>query len=126
VLWYSFPVPDGISVQIFGIKNCADTRKALRFFSERRIPVHFVDLKERPASPGELRRFAQKFGVATLVNRDSALFTKLGLRHARMGDDGWVEKLAVEPMLLRTPLVRRGNDLTVGLAEDSWRAWVQR
>ena len=53
-----------MEVQIFGIRKSTDTRKALRFFAERRIKTHFVDLQERAASPGELRRFAQKFGVA--------------------------------------------------------------
>ena len=53
-----------MEVQIFGTKKCSDTRKAQRFFSERRIKTHFVDLNERPAALGELRRFAQKFGVA--------------------------------------------------------------
>ena len=52
-----------MEVQIFGIRKSADTRKALRFFAERRIKTHFVDLQERAASPGELRRFAQRFGV---------------------------------------------------------------
>ena len=52
-----------MEVQIFGVKKSADTRKAQRFFAERRVKTHFVDLMERAASPGELRRFAQKFGV---------------------------------------------------------------
>ena len=56
-----------MEVQIFGIKKSSDTRKALRFFSERRIKTHFVDLNERAASLGELRRFAQKFGAGALI-----------------------------------------------------------
>ena len=36
-----------------------ETRAALRFFAERRIRVHFVDLLERPAARGELLRFVQ-------------------------------------------------------------------
>ena len=51
-----------MEVQVFGTKSCNETRKALRFFKERRIRTHFVDLKERPASAGELKRFGQKFG----------------------------------------------------------------
>ncbi|PYN29568.1 MAG: ArsC family transcriptional regulator, partial [Candidatus Rokuibacteriota bacterium] len=43
-----------LNVQIFGFKDCQDTRKALRFFAERRISPHFVDLEERPATRGEL------------------------------------------------------------------------
>jgi len=112
-----------VDVQIFGVRKSADTRKALRFFSERRIRTHFVDLTRRAASPGELRRFAQKFGVDALIDRESKRFAQLGLRHAHYPDDRWLEKLAEEPLLLRVPLVRAGNRLTIGLAEDEWRAW---
>jgi arsenate reductase-like glutaredoxin family protein len=115
-----------MEVQIFGIKKSADTRKALRFFAERRVKTHFVDLEERPASPGELNRFAQKFGAEALVNRQSRRFADLGLGTARLSNDRWVEKLALEPLLLRMPLVRYGQQLTVGDATDTWRDWTAR
>ena len=115
-----------MEVQIFGIRKSADTRKALRFFSERRIKTHFVDLNERAASLGELTRFAQKFGVGALIDSDSGRFQDLGLRHARMSDESWLEKLAEEPMLLRVPLVRNGNQLTVGLDEPTWKSWTAK
>jgi arsenate reductase len=115
-----------MEVQIFGIKKSADTRKALRFFAERRVKTHFVDLEERPASPGELNRFAQKFGAEALVNRQSRRFADLGLGTARLSNDHWVEKLALEPLLLRMPLVRYGQQLTVGDATDTWRDWTAR
>jgi arsenate reductase (glutaredoxin) len=111
-------------VQIFGTKGCADTRRALRFFSERRVKTHFVDLKERAASKGELRRFAQKFGVDALVDRDSKRFQALGLEQAHYGEPRWLEVLEEEPLVLRTPLVRRGNDVSVGVDEDAWRRWT--
>lgn len=115
-----------MEVQIFGVRKNADTRKALRFFAERRIKTHFVDLDERAASLGELRRFAQRFGVERLVDRDSRRFDELGLRHARLSDDRWLERLADEPLLLAMPLVRHGNALTIGLAEDDWKLWTAR
>jgi arsenate reductase (glutaredoxin) len=115
-----------MEVQIFGIKKSADTRKALRFFAERRVKVHFVDLQERPASPGELKRFAQKFGAQALVDRQSRRFADLGLASASLSDDRWIEKLAVEPMLLHLPLVRCGKLLTVGDATETWREWTGR
>jgi len=113
-------------VQIFGIKKSADTRKALRFFSERRIRTHFVDLMERPASLGELRRFAQKFGVMSLVDKDSKRFSELGLRYAQLSDERWLEKLAEEPMLFRLPLVRNANQLVIGADENTWKGWTGR
>ncbi len=114
-----------VQVQIFGIKKSSATRKAQRFFSERRIQVHFVDLKVRAASIGELRRFAQKFGVEALLDRDSRRFADLGLQHAQLSQDRWLEKLAEEPMLLKIPLVRCQNRLTVGVAEEEWEEWVK-
>jgi arsenate reductase-like glutaredoxin family protein len=112
-----------MEVQIFGIRKNADTRAALRFFAERRVKVHFVDLKEKSASVGELRRFAQKFGIAALVDRESKRFAELGLRSAILGDERWLEKLSLEPLLLRMPLVRNQQQLTVGLAQETWNDW---
>jgi arsenate reductase-like glutaredoxin family protein len=115
-----------MEVQIFGIKKSSDTRKALRFFSERRIKTHFVDLNERAASLGELRRFAQKFGVGALIDTNSPAFQDLGLRHARMSDETWLEKLSEQPMLLKMPLVRNGSLLTIGPGEQEWKKWTAR
>ena len=114
-----------LEVQIFGVKKSADTRKALRFFSERRIKTHFVDLMERPASLGELRRFAQKFGVNALVDRDSRRFDDLGLRYSQLADERWLEKLSEEPLLLRVPLVRNGNQVLIGADENVMRSWME-
>ena len=115
-----------MDVQIFGIRKNPETRKALRFFAERRIKTYFVDLQERPASPGELRRFAQKFGAEALVDRESRRYAELGLGAARLSEDRWLDKLVEEPMLLRLPLVRRQQQLTVGDAEATWREWTGR
>jgi len=113
-----------VEVQIFGTNKSADTRKAQRFFKERRIRVHFVDLKVRPASRGELNRFAQKFGAETLVDRESKRFENLGLPTAYYSDKKWLEILEEEPLILVQPLVRWKNRLTVGLAEEEWKEWV--
>ena len=113
-----------MEVQVFGVRKSADTRKALRFFAERRIRTHFVDLEVRPASPGELRRFVQRFGVEALLNRDGKRFADLGLRAAQYGEARWLERLAQEPLLLRLPLVRAGQRLSIGPAEGEWRAWI--
>ncbi len=115
-----------MEVQIFGIRKSSDTRRALRFFAERRIKTHFVDLAERAASPGELRRFAQRFGVEALLDRGSRRFAELGLGAARLTDERWLDKLAEEPLMLRLPLVRQQQQLTVGEAETTWRTWTGR
>ena len=80
---------------------------------------------ERPAALGELRRFAQKFGVMALVDRDSKRFNELGLRYAQLSDERWLEKLSEEPLLLRIPLVRNGNQVLIGADESILRSWME-
>jgi arsenate reductase-like glutaredoxin family protein len=106
------------------VKKSAETRKALRFFAERRIKTHFVNLIEKPASLGELRRFAQKFGVDAMLDRKSRRFEELGLRYAQLSDERWLEKLCDEPLLLRLPLVRSGSHLGIGAEEAIWKSWT--
>ena len=114
-----------MNFQIFGFTNCQDTRKALRFFAERRITVHFVDLAERPAAQGELRRFQEQLGVAALLDRGHPRFRELGLHVSGDSPERVLERALAEPRLLRTPLVRSGNRVSVGHAPQEWTAWVQ-
>jgi arsenate reductase (glutaredoxin) len=111
-------------VQIFGTRKSADTRKALRFFAERRITTHFVDFQERGPALGELRRFLERFGAASLVDRESRRFLDLGLQRSMHSDDWWLKRLTEEPGMLRQPLVRFGHKVSVGLDEQSWREWL--
>ena len=117
-----------MEVQVFGIRKSADTRKALRFFSERRIRTHFVDLDERAMSEGELQRFVQRFGLEALIARNSKRYDELGLRTAQPSQSRWLDRLVEEPLLLVMPLVRRLGQppaLTVGLAEKTWMDWTK-
>ena len=116
--------PADLQVQIFGTKKSSDTRKAQRFFAERRVKVHFVDLMERAASLGELKRFSQKFGIEKLIDRESKRFAELGLRQAIYGEEKWLSILIDEPLILQQPLVRCQNKLTIGINEAEWKAWV--
>jgi arsenate reductase-like glutaredoxin family protein len=114
----------GLQAQIFGFTDCQDTRKAQRFFKERGVTVHFVDLKERPAARGELRRFADKFGAGALIDRDGSRFKALGLRVAGDSPERLLERALTEPRLLRTPLVRCGGRVAVGHTPETWQGWV--
>ena len=107
-----------LEVQVFGVRKSADTRAALRFFAERRIKVHFMDLNERAASVGELRRFADKLGLQNLLDRESRRYLDLGRPVATL------ERLSLEPLLLRMPLVRNANQLTIGADEAVWKGWI--
>lgn len=113
-----------MEVQVFGVRKSAETRAALRFFAERRVRTHFVDLDERAASLGELRRFQQRFGIEALLDRGSKRFADLGLGTARYGEERWLATLVEEPRLLRMPLVRWQQRLTVGPAAPTWKDWV--
>ena len=113
-----------MEVQVFGVSNDAGTRKALRFFKERRVRVHFMDFKQRDPSKGELRRFFQKFGEERVIDRGAKRFRALGFETAYYGDDRWLDIACEEPLILSVPLVRNGNQLTVGLDEEAWREWV--
>lgn len=85
-----------------------------------------MDLMEKPASLGELRRFAQKFGITALIDKDSKRYDELGLRYAQMSDERWLAKLSDEPLLLRLPLVRSGSQVMIGADESIWRQWTGR
>jgi arsenate reductase len=115
---------DGMEVQVFGIKGDADTRKALRFFKERRVKVHFMDFKQRSPAPGELRRFFERFGEENLIDRSAKRFQALGLGAAYYGTDRWLGIACEEPLILRMPLARSGSHLSVGLDEAAWTEWL--
>ena len=113
-----------MEVQIFGSKKNPGTRKALRFFAERSIRTHFVDFAVRGPALGELHRFAERFGVTSLIDTTSRAFRERGLAHSIRSDAWWLEKLCAEPDLLVMPLVRCGNRLTIGDAEVQWNQWT--
>jgi len=87
-----------------------------------------VDLAEKPISRGELLRFVQRFGIDALIDKESNRFEAAGLRHARLSDDRWLQRLMDDPLLLRLPLTRRLGqqaDVAVGDAEETWRMWSE-
>lgn len=113
-----------LNVQIFGVKNSPAVRSAERFFKERRIPVHFVDLKRKPMAPGEIRRFIERFDLRGLVNTDGKPYIDAGLRYLELSDSELLSRIEKEPMLLRLPLIRAGSRLSVGQDETSWKAML--
>jgi arsenate reductase-like glutaredoxin family protein len=112
-------------VQIFGRKDSRDTQKALRFFKERRVPTSFVDVAIRPPAPGELRRFRDRLGADALLDSSSAAYRDRGIGYLRMDDDEIVARVLEEPRLLRLPLVRFGEHVSVGADERAWSGWIK-
>jgi arsenate reductase-like glutaredoxin family protein len=110
------------SVQIFGLKNSSATRAAERFFKERRIQIHFVDLKVKPMSAGEIRRFIDRFRLDGLVDRESKAWTGSKLPYMKMSDAELLAKIEKDPALLRLPFVRCANRISIGPDETEWKA----
>jgi arsenate reductase-like glutaredoxin family protein len=90
------------------------------------MPISFVDLKKRAPAPGELKRFAQRYGARALLDEESKAYKQANLGYLTMGDAEVLERVAQDPALLRLPLVRYGDELTIGVDEAVWRAWHKR
>jgi arsenate reductase-like glutaredoxin family protein len=112
-------------IHVFGTSDSPATRAALRFFRERRIVVHSSDLRKRPIAAGELQRFVQRLGARALLDVEGRAFAEQGLAHMRLDDAEIVAHLVADVRLLRLPLVRHGNEVTVGRDEATWTAWVR-
>lgn len=110
-----------MDVQLFGHAKSKATRSAQRFFSERRVPVHFVDLRTRSPAPGELRRWVQAFGVEAILDSESKAYTEQGLRYVSASEEDWIARLCRDPSPLALPLARCGRELTVGHDPDGWQ-----
>jgi arsenate reductase len=113
------------TIQVFGTERDQATRAALRFFKERRVPISFVDLRKRPIAPGELRRFVERLGARALLDPASRAYRDAGLGYLSLDEAGIVARVLADPSLLRLPLIRHGNDVTIGRDEASWTAWIR-
>lgn len=112
------------TVQVFGLAGDPGTRAAVRFFKERRIAIHQVDLKRKPIAAGELRRFTERLGARALLDETSRAYRDGGLAHLRMDDAEIVDRLLATPALLKLPLVRYGNAVSAGRDEATWKGWL--
>ena len=109
------------NVQIFGVKNSPATRAAERFFKERRVPIQFVDLTQRPMAPAEIKRFIDRFGFDALLDRQGKWCIEAGLRYLKLSSPELLAKVEQEPRLLRLPLIRAGTRLSIGQDERAWK-----
>ena len=110
-----------MNIQIFGKSKCFDTKKAERWFKERRIRFQSIHLGKYGISPGELKSVLNSVGLEALVDPkhpDAALLAYLAY------DADKVEKLLDNPRLLKTPIVRNGRQATVGYCPEVWQGWA--
>ncbi len=114
-----------VNVQIFGLKNSQATRAAERFFKERRVTIHMVDLKQKPMATGEIRRFIERFGLTALLDIEGKVYVDGGLKYYKLSGAEMLLRIERDPKLLRLPLVRGGKVLSAGHDEESWKAMVE-
>jgi len=110
-----------MNIQIFGTLKCQDTRKAQRYFKERRIPFHFINLAERGMSKGELDSVKGAVGLENLIDREGKEYARRNLKYLSHNVE---EELLDQPLLFKTPIVRNGRNATVGYMPDVWREWA--
>ena len=109
-----------MNIQIFGKSKCFDTKKAERYFKERRIKYQYIDILKYGMSRGELKSVCSTLGMDNIVNsedQDYSLFQYLASNEAKM------EKLYEIPELIKTPIVRNGKKATVGYHPEIWKEW---
>ena len=109
-----------MNIQIFGKSKCFDTKKAERYFKERRVKFQSIDLVKYGISRGELQSVKNAVGLEALIDTghpDAALVQYLAY------DADKFEKLGEDPRLLKTPIVRNGKKATVGYCPEVWKTW---
>jgi len=111
-----------MNIQIFGLKKCFDTKKAERYFKERKIKYQFVDLTMLGLSKGELQSVKAAVGLKNLINCNAKDYKKLNMDHI-ISATGREEMLLNNPSLYNTPIVRNGKQATVGYEPSIWESW---
>ncbi|NMM61838.1 ArsC family transcriptional regulator [Clostridium sp. P21] len=111
-----------MNIQIFGVKKCFDTKKAERYFKERKINYQFIDLNEKGLSKGELKSVKEAVGLNNLINTKAKEYTRLNLDKIR--DSNMKEEILLNnPKVCKTPIVRNGKQATVGYEPEIWKEW---
>ena len=109
-----------MNIQIFGRAKCFDTKKAERYFKERRIKYQFVDIIKFGMSRGELNSVKNAVGLEAMINTEDEDYPLLKYL---AGDEAKLEKLFETPYLIKTPIVRNGKQATVGYCPEVWKSW---
>lgn len=113
-----------MNIQVFGNKKCFDTKKAERFFKERKINFQFIDLNEKSMSKGELTNVLRVVSINDLINTKSKEYTKLNFNNIRSTEIK-AELLLKNQKVMKTPVVRNGKEATVGYNIEVWNKWIE-
>lgn len=112
-----------MNIQIFGTKKSFDTKKAQRYFKERRIKFQFIDLKEKEMSKGELQSVMRAVGRIDAVVDENAKDQDTVALIKYLAESQKFDKLLENQQVLREPIVRNGRQATVGYQPDVWGGW---
>ena len=112
-----------MNIQIFGTKKSSDTRKAERYFKERRIPFQSVDLKEKGLSKGEFQSVLQAVGGLEAALDPKAKDPDLLALIKYMVPEDRAQKVLENQSVLKQPIVRNGRQATVGYCPEVWKGW---
>ncbi len=112
-----------MNIQIYGSKKCFDTKKAERYFKERRISYQYVDIIKYGLSKGEFNSVKAAVGVEGLINQGAKEYKALNLHKISVGNSSREEILFENPKLYKTPIVRNGKQATAGYQPEVWSAW---
>jgi len=111
-----------MNIQIFGTSKCFDTKKAERYFKERKIKYQYIDLSMKTLSKRELESVKSCVGLKALINEKSKDYEKSNLKHI-INDSVKEEILLNNARLYNTPIVRNGKQATVGYQPEVWKGW---
>ncbi|WP_024613607.1 arsenate reductase family protein [Clostridium sp. Ade.TY] len=111
-----------MNIQIFGKKKCFDTKKAERYFKERKIKYAFIDMNEKGMSKGELNSVKNSIPVNELINEKSKDYKSSNIDKIRSSDMK-LEILLKSQSLIKTPIVRNGKEATIGYKPEIWKEW---
>lgn len=109
-----------MNIQIFGKNKCFDTKKAERYFKERRIKYQYIDLVRYGMSQGELNSVVAAVGIDNIVDpkdQDYELYMHLALKEDKLN------RLYEIPEMIKSPVVRNGKQATVGYCPEVWAEW---
>jgi arsenate reductase-like glutaredoxin family protein len=104
-------------IQIFGTKKCKESAKAVRFFKERNIKIHFVDLADKGISRGELQNISRSIPLSDMIDTGCKEFEKLNLKYLKFKAE---DEIIEHPLIIKTPIVRSGRKAVAGFNPEVW------
>ena len=107
-------------IKVYGIKNCDSVKKALKFFKEHNLKIDFFDFKKENPNPKSIELWAEKAGIDKLFNSRGTTYRTLKLKDLNLDDEGKIEWLKKESMLLKRPIIEFNDKVIVAFKEEDY------